>query len=94
MVKQNGDFILDVNQRREFEKLAIDRHVYLSSGRGNASQQEPDGHQLYLHIRYHGRYINRTKRKERMVKMWPWSGTDDAKGARMSTNKNLLDYEY
>ena len=33
MVKQNGDFILDVNQRREFEKLVIDRHVYLSSGR-------------------------------------------------------------
>ena len=27
MVKQNGDFIWDVNQRREFEKLAIDRRV-------------------------------------------------------------------
>ena len=33
MVKQNGDLIWDVNQRREFEKLAIDRHVYLSSDR-------------------------------------------------------------
>ena len=33
MAKQNGDFILDVNKRREFKKLAIDRHVYLSSGR-------------------------------------------------------------
>ena len=33
MVKQNGDFIWDVTQRREFEKLAIDTHVYLSSDR-------------------------------------------------------------
>ena len=33
MVKQNGDLIWDVNQRREFEKLAIDRHTYLSSDR-------------------------------------------------------------
>ena len=28
MVKQNGDFIWDVNQGRAFEKLAIDKHVY------------------------------------------------------------------
>ena len=33
MVKQNGDLIWDVNQRREFEKLVIDGHVYLSSDR-------------------------------------------------------------
>ena len=33
MVKQNGDFIWDASQRREFEKLAIDRHVYLWSDR-------------------------------------------------------------
>ena len=31
MVKQNGDLIWDVNQRREFENLGIDRHLYLSS---------------------------------------------------------------
>ena len=38
MVKQNGDFILDVNKRKEFKKLAIDRHVFLSSGR---KEREP-----------------------------------------------------
>ena len=70
MVKQNGDLIWDVNQRREFEQLAIDRHVYLSSDR---VEHKPARAQwastLPSILGTTAGTINRTKRKERMVQM-------------------------
>ena len=70
MVKQNGDFILDVNQRREFEKLAIDRHVYLSSGREERKPARARwASALPGILGTTAGTLNRTKRKEKMVKM-------------------------
>ena len=69
MVKQNGDFIWDVTQRREFEKLAIDTHVYLSSDREERKPARARWASALPVILGTTRYINRTKRKERMVKM-------------------------
>ena len=70
MVKQNGDFILDVNQRREFEKLAIDRHVHLSSSREERKPARARwASALPAILGTTAGTLNRTKRKERMVKM-------------------------
>ena len=70
MVKQNGDLNWGVNQKREFEKLAIDRHMYLSSDRvGRKPASARWASTLPGILGTTAGTINRTKRKERMVQM-------------------------
>ena len=70
MVKQNGDLVWDVNQPREFETLAIDRHVYLSSDRVELKPARARwASTLPCIFGTTAGTINRTKRKERMIQM-------------------------